>query len=147
MNLKIIFKKTLRYLLDKQYRFNINIKRFNLYKNMSDKEVLNNLYYFRFGKNIDWVHPKTFNEKMQWLKLYDRKKIYSTMVDKYEAKNYVANIIGKEYIIPTIGIYNNFNDIDFKKLADKFVIKCTHDYVKTKVNLTKKKPRKKLKKV
>lgn len=151
MNLKIIFKKTLRYLLDKQYRFNINIKRFNLYKNMSDKDVLNNLYYFRFGKNIDWAHPKTFNEKMQWLKLYDRKKIYSTMVDKCEAKNYVANIIGKEYIIPTIGIYNNFNDIDFKKLSDKFVIKCTHDsgglvICEDKSKFNKKKAKKKIEK-
>lgn len=151
MKFKIIFKKISRYLFDKQYRFNINITRFNLYKNMSDKEVLNNLYYFRFGKNIDWIHPKTFNEKMQWLKLYDRKKIYSTMVDKYEVKNYVANIIGKEYVVPTIGIYNNFNDIDFKEMPDKFVIKCTHDsgglvICEDKSKFNKKKAKKKIEK-
>ncbi len=127
MKLKAILKKNLRYLFDKQYRFNININKFNLYKSMPDKEVLNNLYYYKFKQNIDWSYPKTFNEKMQWLKLYDRNPIYSTMVDKYEVKNYVASIIGEEYIIPTIGVYDSFNEIDFKKMPNKFVIKCTHD--------------------
>ena len=61
------------------------------------------------------------------MKLYDRKDIYTTMVDKYEAKEYVSNIIGEEYIIPTIGIYNKFDDINFEKLPNQFVMKCTHD--------------------
>ena len=75
--------------------------------------------------NLD--NPKTFNEKLQWLKLHDRKPIYTTMVDKYEAKNYVANIIGEEYIIPTIAVYDRVEDIDFDALPKRFVMKCTHD--------------------
>lgn len=75
--------------------------------------------------NLD--NPQTFNEKIQWLKLHDHKPIYTTMVDKYEAKKYVANIIGEEYIIPTIAIYDRIEDIDFAALPDQFVMKCTHD--------------------
>ncbi len=85
----------------------------------------------RFLKNVgyplDLDNPKTFNEKLQWLKLYDHNPLYTKMVDKYEAKKYVADIIGEEYIIPTLGIWNHFDDIDFKKLPDQFVLKCTHD--------------------
>ena len=75
--------------------------------------------------NLD--NPKTFNEKIQWLKLHDRKPVYTTMVDKYEAKKYVADIIGEEYIIPTIAVYDRVEDIDFDKLPNQFVMKCTHD--------------------
>lgn len=75
--------------------------------------------------NID--NPQTFSEKLQWLKLYDRKPLYTTMVDKYEVKNYVAEIIGAKYIIPTLFVYNSINEIDFDKLPNQFVLKCTHD--------------------
>lgn len=94
---------------------------------LPDKLYLKLKYRLIFGKKLDLKNPKNYNEKMQWLKLYDRKDIYTTMVDKFEAKKYVSKIIGKEAIIPTIGIYNKFEDIDFTKLPDKFVIKCTHD--------------------
>ena len=79
------------------------------------------------GKKLTLTAPQTFNEKLQWLKLYDRKPIYTTMVDKYEAKKYVADIIGEEYIIPTLGVWDRFDDINFDELPDKFVLKCTHD--------------------
>ena len=94
---------------------------------LNDKLFLKLLYRERMGKKLNLKNPQTFNEKLQWLKLYDRKDIYTTMVDKYEAKKYVANIIGEEYVIPTLGIYDNFEDIDFDKLPNKFVIKTTHD--------------------
>ena len=84
-------------------------------------------YRMKFKKKLNLKNPKTFNEKIQWLKLYDRKDIYTTMVDKYEVKRYVADIIGEKYIIPTIGVYERFEDIDFNELPDQFVIKCTHD--------------------
>ena len=71
-------------------------------------------------------NPKRFSEKLQWLKLYDRKPEYTTMVDKIAVKNYVANIIGKEYVIPTLGVWNHFDDIDFDGLPDKFVLKTNH---------------------
>ena len=92
-----------------------------------DKLYLRYKYKKYIGKKLNLKNPQTFNEKLQWLKLYDRRDIYTTMVDKYTVKNYVANIIGKEYIIPTLGIYNNFDEIDFDKLPNQFVIKCTHD--------------------
>ena len=80
-----------------------------------------------FNKKLDLNNPKTYNEKLQWLKLYDRRELYTTMVDKYAAKEYVASIIGEKYIIPTIGVYETFEEIDFNKLPNQFVIKCTHD--------------------
>ena len=92
-----------------------------------DKLYLSILYRNSFGYFMDFKNPKTFNEKLQWLKLYDRKEIYSKMVDKYEVKKYISDIIGEEYIIPTIGVYDKFDDIDFDTLPNQFVIKCTHD--------------------
>ena len=72
-------------------------------------------------------NPKTFNEKLQWLKLYDRKPEYTTMVDKYEAKKHVAACIGEEYVVPTYGVWEHFDEIDFDTLPNQFVLKCTHD--------------------
>ena len=76
---------------------------------------------------LDLNNPKTFNEKLQWLKLYDRRPNYTKLVDKYEVKEYVANIIGNEHIIPTLALYENVEDINFDELPDQFVLKCTHD--------------------
>lgn len=86
------------------------------------------IYYRRiFGRKLNLKDPKTFNEKIQWLKLYDRNPTYSKMVDKYEAKNYVENKIGKEYIIPTLGVWDEFDKINFSELPNQFVLKTTHD--------------------
>lgn len=84
-------------------------------------------YYIKFKKTLNLKKPKTFNEKIQWLKLYDRKPEYSTMVDKFEAKKYVADRIGEEFIIPNLGVWEKFDDIDFEELPEQFVLKCTHD--------------------
>ena len=81
----------------------------------------------KMGYPLDLKNPHTFNEKLQWLKLYDRNSQYVTMVDKYEAKRYMAEKVGWEYIIPTIGIYSCFDDINKNDLPDSFVIKTTHD--------------------
>ncbi len=80
-----------------------------------------------FGKKLNLINPKTYNEKLQWLKLYDRKPLYTTLVDKYAVKQYIAEKIGEEYIIPTLGVWDRFDDIDFDKLPNRFVLKCTHD--------------------
>lgn len=86
------------------------------------------LYYFSHFKHFaNLKNPKTYNEKLNWLKLNDRKELYTKLVDKYEVKKYVANLIGEEYIIPTLGVWEKFDDIDFDVLPDKFVLKCTHD--------------------
>lgn len=84
-------------------------------------------YYRFFGKFPNLKSPKTFNEKLQWLKLYDRRPEYTTMVDKYAVKQYIAERIGEEYIIPTLGVWESFDEIDFDKLPNQFVLKCTHD--------------------
>ena len=84
-------------------------------------------YYKNFGELPNLKYPKTFNEKLQWLKLHDRKPIYTTMVDKYEVKQYVANIIGEKYIIPTLGVWDRAEDINFDSLPNQFVLKATHD--------------------
>jgi len=97
------------------------------FKNEEDVTYLNKYFKGVFGKEIDWEDPKTFNEKLQWLKIYNRNHIYTTMVDKYAVKQYVANIIGEQYIIPTYGVWDTFDEIDFLKLPDQFVLKCTHD--------------------
>lgn len=94
---------------------------------LSDKTFLKWFYWACIGKKLNLSNPKSFNEKLQWLKLHDRRSEYTNMVDKYEAKNYVASIIGDEYINPTIAVYDNVNDIDFDKLPNQFVLKCTHD--------------------
>ncbi len=98
-----------------------------LYKLIPDKLYLKLLYKRRLGKKLNLNNPQTFSEKLQWLKLYDRRPEYSKMVDKYEAKLYVAEKIGEQYIIPTLGIWDSFEEIDFSKLPNQFVIKCTHD--------------------
>ena len=97
------------------------------FKWLNDEVCIKIQYYAVFGKSCDLENPKTFNEKLQWIKLYDRNPEYTEMVDKYEAKEYVKKIIGEEYIIPTLGIYNSFEEIDFNKLPNQFVMKCTHD--------------------
>lgn len=94
---------------------------------LSDKAFISLRYRMRFGKFPNLTDPKTFNEKLQWLKLNDRSPEYSTMVDKFEVKKYVSSKIGSEYIIPTLGVWDKFEDIDFSSLPDKFVLKCTHD--------------------
>ena len=94
---------------------------------LPDKVYLRLAYRSVFGKKLNLDNPQSFNEKIQWLKLYDRNPNYSFMVDKYEVKKFVEDIIGKEYIIPTIGIYDSWDEIDFNNLPTQFVIKCTHD--------------------
>ena len=95
-------------------------------KLVSDKTYIKLSAYSR-GMKLNLENPKTFNEKLQWLKLHDRKPEYTRMVDKYEAKLYVAEKISDEYIIPTLGVWDRFDDIDFDSLPDQFVLKCTHD--------------------
>ena len=81
----------------------------------------------KLGYRMDWKTPKTYNQKLQWLKVYDRNPLYTTLVDKYEVKKYIADAIGEEYIIPTLGVWDSFDEIDFDALPDRFVLKCTHD--------------------
>lgn len=93
----------------------------------SDKQYLKLFYRIKTGKRLNLKDPKTFTEKLQFLKLYNRKPEYTIMVDKIKVKDYVANLIGEKYIIPTYGIWNKPEDIDIDKLPEKFVLKCNHN--------------------
>lgn len=92
-----------------------------------DKLYLQMLYRLLMHKRLNLKKPLGFNEKLQWLKLYDRKPEHTLMVDKLKVKDYVASLIGEEYIIPTLGVWENAKDVDFNSLPDKFVIKCNHN--------------------
>lgn len=98
-----------------------------LAKYVSDENYVKWKYYLNFRKRLHLDNPQTYNEKLQWLKLYNQHDEYTQMVDKYEAKNFVASIIGEDYIIPTYGIYDSFEEIDFALLPKQFVLKCTHN--------------------
>jgi len=98
-------------------------------KGMDDEKYIKLIYYLRNGKKLDLDNPETYFEKINWIKLHDRRPEYTMMVDKYKVKKYVAGKIGKEYIIPLVkgGVWNDANDIEIDKLPDQFVLKCTHD--------------------
>lgn len=93
---------------------------------LPDKLYLSLRYRLKMGRWINWKHPKLFTEKIQWLKVYVRKDEYTMMVDKYAVKQYVGNIIGEDYIIPTLGVWNQAEDIDWNALPNQFVLKTTH---------------------
>ncbi len=94
---------------------------------INDKLYIRLIYFSRMHKYLNLNNPQTYNEKLQWLKLYDKKSEYTKLVDKYEVKDYVAGIIGKEHVIPTIGVWDNAEEIEFKTLPNQFVLKTTHD--------------------
>lgn len=92
-----------------------------------DKMYLHIKYYCRMGKRLNLKNPQTFNEKLQWLKLYGRRPIDTTLSDKYAVKEYISKTIGPQYVIPLLGVWDKFEDIDFDQLPNQFVLKCTHD--------------------
>jgi hypothetical protein len=108
------------------YRF-LYLSDKGFYNNMPDEKYLQKKFKAKLGYELNLSNPQTFNEKLQWLKLNDRKPIYTTMVDKYAVKQYVADAIGEEYIIPTLGVWDRPEDIDWDSLPNQFVLKATHD--------------------
>lgn len=94
---------------------------------MSDEKYLKLKYRARIRKKLFLENPKTFNEKLQWLKLYDHKSEYTVMVDKYRVREYISEKIGEQYLIPLIGVWDSPDEIDFDKLPNKFALKCNHN--------------------
>lgn len=109
----------------------MTIRRFLVFgvgKLFPDKIWIRIKYFQWFRKLPNLKNPQTFNEKLNWLKLYDRRPEYTTMVDKYESKKYVSDCVGSQYVIPVVGgPWDTFDEIDFNKLPDQFVLKTTHD--------------------
>ena len=94
---------------------------------LSDRTYLKLLFRYRCGYKLDLDNPRSYNEKLQWLKLNDKHPEYEKLVDKIEAKKYVAEIVGEKYIIPTIATWDTIDEIDWESLPEQFVIKCTSD--------------------
>lgn len=118
--------KLWKYVTDMDYRFLVNANH-GFCDSMRDDEYLRRMYKAMMGHELDLRNPQLFTEKLQWLKLYDRKPVYTRMVDKYEAKKYIEERVGKKYVIPTLGVWDSFDEIQFNKLPQKFVLKATHD--------------------
>lgn len=121
-----IIKSGYKYLTDKHYRFIINTA-LGFHNRLNDEVFLKKTFQSNMGYSLNLENPKTFNEKLQWLKLYDHRPEYTIMVDKYLVKDFVAQKIGREHIIPTIGVWDDPKKIDFDSLPDKFVLKCNHN--------------------
>lgn len=111
---------------DKTIRFSY-LTKLGVFNGLSDEQYLKLKYKNVFGRNLDLENPKTFNEKLQWLKLYNRKPEYTVMVDKYKVREYIAQMIGEEYLIPLLGVWDDPDEIDFDALPDQFVLKCNHN--------------------
>lgn len=110
---------------DKDHKFRIGAMRF--FSFLPDSAYLKFVYRMRTGKKLNLKKPATYNEKLNWLKLHNIHEEYTDLVDKLKVKEYVGNIIGKEYIIPTIGHWESFDEIDWDTLPTSFVLKCNHD--------------------
>lgn len=96
-------------------------------KNMPDEKYLKMFYKIKTGHELDLDNPKTYTEKLQWIKLYDRRPEYTMMQDKYAIRKFIKETIGEEYLIPLLGVWDCADDIDFDSLPDQFVLKCNHD--------------------
>lgn len=116
----------IKYVTNDNYRFLIDAGR-GKYNSLSDEEFLKKKFQAIFGYPLDLTNPRTFSEKIQWLKLYDRKREYTTYVDKYLVRDYIKHTIGEEYLIPLLGVWDDPKEIDFNILPDQFVLKCNHN--------------------
>ena len=119
-------KKLIKCIYDKKYRYEVKNK-LGFYKNMSDEQFLGKWFKIQIGNDLNLSNPVTYQEKMQWLKLYDRKKIYTIMADKIRMKDFVSEKIGDEYVVPIINQWNSPKEIDFSELPNQFVLKCNHN--------------------
>ena len=106
-------RDTIRGWLKNPWRISRSLARRGWLNFLPDKAYLSVMYRANFGKKLHWKNPKTYNEKLQWLKLYDRNPVYSTMVDKYTAKQFVSERIGSQYVVPLLGgPWDSFDEID-----------------------------------
>lgn len=113
------------YLKHRNVLFNVILAKVMLL--LPDKAFIKLKFRKSIGYRLNLGNPRTYNEKLQWLKLYDRRPEYTMMVDKVKVKDYVTSLIGEQYIIPTLGIWDDPDKIDFDLLPDRFVLKCNHN--------------------
>lgn len=118
--------KLFKFLLNKETRFDFLVSK-GFYKKISDIKFLKKAFKIKLNQKLDFDNPKTFNQKLQWLKINDRNESYTQMVDKVEAKNFLLKYVSEDHLINTLGVFDNFDSIDFASLPNQFVIKTTHD--------------------
>ena len=121
-----LINKGIKYITNSRYRFLINDS-LGLYNKLPDEKYLSKKYESKMGKALNLAEPKTFNEKLQWLKLHDRHPEYTRMVDKYLVREYIGDKLGEEYLIPLLGAWDSPDEIDFSALPNEFVLKCNHN--------------------
>ncbi|HQK68449.1 MAG TPA: ATP-grasp fold amidoligase family protein [Bacteroidales bacterium] len=109
------------------YRVFRRMAMLNILNLIPDIVFIKIIWWLRMDYHLDLKNPETFNEKLQWLKLYYRNTLYETLVDKYAVRNYVSEKIGNQYLIPLLGVYQDVSEIKWDTLPEKFVLKCTHD--------------------
>lgn len=126
MKLSKLCKVGMSFLTKPYYRTRVLIK-LGCYDSLSDADFLKKVFPKYMGYPLDLENPKTFSEKLQWLKVNYREPIQTVMVDKYEAKLFIAQRVGDQYVIPTLAVWDSVEDIDLDALPNKFVLKCTHD--------------------
>ena len=126
MKLSKLCKVGMSFLTKPYYRTRVLIK-LGYYDSLSDEEFLKKVFPKYMGYPLDLENPKTFSEKLQWLKVNYRDPIQTVMVDKHEVKNFIAQRVGEQYIIRTLAVWDSVEDIDFDALPNQFVLKCTHD--------------------
>lgn len=119
--------------LRKIFSSNFRGKMMYLLSFLPDKLYLRIFYFSTTGKSINFKNPKGFNEKLQWLKVNDKRPEYSKLVDKVSVREHIANVLGEEYLFPLLGKWESFEEIDFDALPEQFVLKCNHDSGSTKV--------------
>ena len=121
-----VFENVINYLINPKVRIRVNSK-LGILSDTDDAKFLVKLFDASMGYGLNLDNPTTFNEKLQWLKLYNRRPEYTIMVDKYKVRDYISEKIGDEYLIPLIGVWDNPDDIDFESLPNQFVLKCNHN--------------------
>ena len=109
------------------YNILVPLNRRGLMRFLPDKFCVQLLYRAHIGKKLNLKNPQTYNEKLQWIKLFDHRPLYTEIVDKYKVREYVKEKIGEEYLVPLLGRWDKAEDIDFAQLPEQFVLKCNHD--------------------
>jgi hypothetical protein len=121
------FKKIAKYLAHPNLAAGILFEKLFARSAMPDARYLEIEFRLRTGHRLNLKNPQTFSEKIQWLKLYDRRDAYTRMVDKYAVRSYITEKIGGEFLFPLLGVWDKFDGIDFESLPEQFVLKCNHD--------------------
>ncbi|MDU2201796.1 MAG: ATP-grasp fold amidoligase family protein [Anaerococcus hydrogenalis] len=121
-----VFSNIRNFLINSKIIFKIN-NILGINNHIDDSLYLETKYKIYMKTNLNLSDPKTFNEKLQWLKIHNRKPEYTMLADKYKVREYISKKIGEEFLIPLLGVRDNPNEIDFDSLPNKFVLKCNHN--------------------